>query len=153
MFKTFISVTLLTLIGVGTALAEKKVKDQAEFQLYTDATKTTDPAKRLAVLNTWKEKYADTDFKEERLLIYLTTYHQLNQADKMIETSKEMLALNPKEINALMWLAYFSTTQPPTPDSLATGEKAAQGLLNAEVGSSRVDLQACKLEYSIVSPK
>ena len=25
--------------------------------------------------------------------------------------------------------------------------------LRAEVGSSRVDLQACKLEYSIVSPK
>ena len=25
--------------------------------------------------------------------------------------------------------------------------------LNPDVGSSRVDLQACKLEYSIVSPK
>ena len=25
--------------------------------------------------------------------------------------------------------------------------------LNKDVGSSRVDLQACKLEYSIVSPK
>src|SRR5262249_13173337 len=36
--------------------------------------------------------------------------------------------------NALMWLAYFtqSVPQPPTPDSLATGEKAAQGLLEAQ---------------------
>ena len=34
-------------------------------------------------------------------------------------------------------------------ESLATIE----GLRMATVGSSRVDLQACKLEYSIVSPK
>ena len=35
--------------------------------------------------------------------------------------------------------------------------ESAQGLADAKVasavGSSRVDLQACKLEYSIVSPK
>ena len=40
----------------------------------------------------------------------------------------------------------------------ATLPTAAQGLtlsgiFNYDVGSSRVDLQACKLEYSIVSPK
>ena len=29
----------------------------------------------------------------------------------------------------------------------------AAGQINRLVGSSRVDLQACKLEYSIVSPK
>ena len=38
-----------------------------------------------------------------------------------------------------------------------TAETAGGGLLNpkgtSSVGSSRVDLQACKLEYSIVSPK
>ena len=33
---------------------------------------------------------------------------------------------------------------------LSTGNA---GKLRKEVGSSRVDLQACKLEYSIVSPK
>ena len=33
------------------------------------------------------------------------------------------------------------------------GFDAAQGRFFSEVGSSRVDLQACKLEYSIVSPK
>ena len=38
----------------------------------------------------------------------------------------------------------------------ATGSDAPDDLLDqvaTEVGSSRVDLQACKLEYSIVSPK
>ena len=32
-------------------------------------------------------------------------------------------------------------------------EGTAKRLANLKVGSSRVDLQACKLEYSIVSPK
>src|SRR5438445_3561502 len=132
--QALLSVTVLTVVAAGTALAEKKVKDQAEYDLYTNSTKTTDPAKRLAVLNTWKEKYADTDFKEERLIIYLTTYQQLNQPAKMVETCKELLAINPKNVNALMWLAYFtqSIPQPPTADSLATGEKAAQGLLDPQ---------------------
>jgi len=132
--KTLLSVAVLTVVGAGVALAEKKVKDQAEYDLYTNSTKTTDPAKRLAVLNTWKEKYADTDFKEERLLIYLTTYQQLNQPAKMVETAKEILALNPKNVNALMWVAYFtqSVPNPPTADSLAAGEKAAQGLLDPQ---------------------
>src|SRR5262249_21888791 len=128
--KAFLSATILALSAIGVALAEKKVKDQGEFDLYTNSTKTTDAAKRLAVLNSWKEKYPDTDFKEERLMIYLTTYQQLNQPAKMIETSKEILAINPKSVNALMWLAYFTQTQTPTADSLATGEKAAQGLLD-----------------------
>ena len=32
-------------------------------------------------------------------------------------------------------------------------DRAFEGCGQAYVGSSRVDLQACKLEYSIVSPK
>jgi Tfp pilus assembly protein PilF len=35
-------------------------------------------------------------------------------------------------VKALYWLTVLTVSQPPTPDSLATGEKAAQGLLSAE---------------------
>jgi hypothetical protein len=123
-------------IGVSGALAQapqKKVKDQAEYDLYTNSTKETDPNKRLTYLNSWKEKYPESDFKEERLLIYLTTYQQSNQPGKMVDTAKEIVALNPKNVNALMWLAYFGPTypQPPTEDSLSNGEKAAKALLDA----------------------
>ena len=91
-----------------------------DYDLYLEVTKAPDANKRLPHLNAWKEKYPESDFKEQRLLAYLTTYQQLNQPAKMIETSKEILALNPKQVDALMWLAYFTLTQPPTPDSLAT---------------------------------
>ena len=55
--KAFVSITVLTAIAVGTGLAqtpakEKKVKDQQEYDLYTQASpaKTPDPQKRLAAL-------------------------------------------------------------------------------------------------------
>jgi len=134
--KALLSVTVLAVIGGSTAPAQAPEKQwqggQAEYNLYQEVTKAPDAAKRLSALDAWKEKFPASNFKQERLVTYLATYQQLNQPAKMVETAKEILAQDPKEINALMWLAYFTVAQPPTPDSLATGEKAAQGLLNAE---------------------
>ncbi len=122
---------------LAAALAQapqKKVKDQAEYDLYTSATKETDASKRLVFLNTWQEKYPESDFKEERLVIFLISYTQLAQAPKVVDTAREILAIDPREVNALKWLTIYTQSypQPPTPDSLATGEKAAQGLLGVE---------------------
>ena len=36
---------------------QKNWKDRAEFDLYDSITKETQPAKRLELLNSWKEKY------------------------------------------------------------------------------------------------
>ncbi len=130
-----LSVTVLTVMGVATALAqpkEKKVKDQQEYDLYKSSTTTTDAAKRLPFLDQWKEKYPESDFKEERLVIYQTTYQTLGQTAKAVETAKQILAMDPKEVNALYFLTMYGQIQPATPDSLATGEKAAQSLLGAE---------------------
>jgi tetratricopeptide (TPR) repeat protein len=129
------SFLFLTVLGVGTALAqpkEKKVKDQQEYDLYKNSTTTTDAAKRLPFLDQWKEKYPDSDFKEERLVIYQTTYQALGQTAKAVETAKEILAMDSKEVNALYFLTMYGQIQPPTPDSMASGEKAAQSLLVAE---------------------
>jgi hypothetical protein len=130
-----LSVTVLSVMGAATALAqpkEKKVKDQQEYDLYKSSTTTADAAKRLPFLDQWKEKYPESDFKEERLVIYQTTYQALNQTVKAVDTAKEILAMDPKEVNALYFLTMYGQMQPSTPDSLATGEKAAQSLLGAE---------------------
>src|SRR5580704_17480556 len=91
---------VLSVMGAATALAqpkEKKVKDQQEYDLYKSSTTTADAAKRLPFLDQWKEKYPESDFKEERLVIYQTTYQALNQTAKAVETAKEILAMDPKE--------------------------------------------------------
>jgi len=117
------------------APAEKKkqYKDQQEYTLYDSATKETDANKKLATLNTWKDKYPDSDFKMERTQLLLSTYQQLGQPAKMIDTAKEILAIDPKDITALYWIAFLTPTLGSTsPDALDTAEKAANGLLVAE---------------------
>jgi tetratricopeptide (TPR) repeat protein len=138
--KAFLGVAVLALVGLGVAAGqeakkEKKVKDQAEYDLFAGATKETDPNKKLQLLNTWKEKYPDSDYKEDRLKLILGTYQQMGNAAKMADTAKEILATNPNDVSALYWLTLLSGTPgslPATPDTFATGEKAAQGLLAAK---------------------
>ena len=136
--NVLLSAAVLIGIGVTAALAQtpegKKPewKDgQAEYSLYDAANKATDPAKRLAALDAWKAKYPESDFKDMRLASYLATYQQLNQPAKMAEVAKEIMAKDPKDIRALLTLTQVTPALPPTPDSLDTGAKAAQGLLDA----------------------
>jgi tetratricopeptide (TPR) repeat protein len=112
---------------------KKNYKDQQEYTLYDSASKEADPAKRLQTLNTWKEKYADSDFKEERLKLYLDTYQKLGQPAKMIDTAKEILGIDPKDVTALYWITFLAPSSGGnSADALATASKAANGLLAAE---------------------
>lgn len=116
--------------GQATPAPEKKVKDRAEYDLYDSITKEQNPAKRLEFLNTWKEKYTETDYKKERLLFYLTTYVQLNQPAKVIETAKSILEIDPKDFTSLYYISLLTVTQNDmSAGALDTGEKASQGML------------------------
>jgi tetratricopeptide (TPR) repeat protein len=111
---------------------EKKVKDRGEYDLFDTVTKEQNPQKRLEALNTWAQKYPETDYKKERLLFYLTTYQQLNKPKDMMDTTQQILALDPKDFTALMWTVLL--TLPPTGTDASAGaqdrvEKAAQGML------------------------
>jgi len=119
--------------GQAAPAAKKpQYKDQQEYTLYDSVTKETDPNKKLALLNTWKTKYPDSDFKLQRLAIYLQTYQQLGKPDKMVETAKEILAIDPKDLQALYWITFLTPTLGNTSaDALDTAEKAAHGLLDA----------------------
>jgi len=150
--KALLGVTVFTVMGIGTVLAQtpaKQVKDQGEYDLFTEVGKTTDAQKRLTLLNTWTQKYPDTAFKEERWKYYAVTYQALGQGAKMAEAAKEILAINPKEVNALFWLTALTLTLPSTPDSLATGEKAAQGLIDSQKPEGVKDEDWAKMKASM----
>ncbi len=126
------AVMCITLLGPTAAAQEKKVKDRAEYDLYTAITQEKDPSKRLGLLDQWQQKYPDSDFKKERLLIYISTYQQLSQPAKMIDTAKNVLTMDPKDFTSLYWLTILEVSQNPTnPSEAAMGdaEKAAKGIL------------------------
>ncbi len=111
----------------------KQVKDKGEYDLFQAVTTEQNPQKRLDLLNQWTQKYADTDFKKERLLFYLTTYQQLNKPAEMIDSANKILAMDPKDMTALYWLTTLSlaagSSGDNSPANLDRGEKAAQGML------------------------
>src|SRR5687768_8609536 len=64
--------------GQAAQGAQPQYKDQAEYEIFNNVVKEQDPNKKLAFLNTWKEKYPQTEFKKARQLHYLNTYQNLN---------------------------------------------------------------------------
>src|SRR5258708_21221020 len=101
--------------------AQKKGKARAEYELYNAIVKEQDASKRLAVLNSWKEKYSTSDYADARSQIYVTTYAALNQPDKVIATGNEVLQSDPKNLTVLYMMAQnvLGITK-PTPDDLAS---------------------------------
>ncbi len=108
-------------------------KDRAEFDLYTAITKEQDPVKRLALLNSWKEKYPTSDFVQLRNTAIVQAYAQARQPDKVISSGNEALQANPQDFTAMYLMALNVQLLPkPTADDLASGEKAANGILSNE---------------------
>jgi len=131
-------------------------KDQQEYTLYDSVTKEADPNKKLALLNTWKEKYPDSDFKMARTMLFLDTYQKLGQYAKMIDIAKEVLALDPKELHALYWITLLTPQlNLNSQDGLDTGEKAANGLLAAEApaGTKPEDWEKAKKTTDAIAYK
>jgi tetratricopeptide (TPR) repeat protein len=112
-------------------LPAKNWKDRAEYDLYNAIVKEQGSNERLALLNSWKEKYPVSDYAPERLQIYVTSYSALNQPDKVIVAGDQVLQTDPKNLTALYLMALNVQRLPkPSPDELASGEKAVNGLIS-----------------------
>jgi tetratricopeptide (TPR) repeat protein len=132
--KVTVAVLMGSLLGVlpsGQA-QQKQWKDRAEYDLFEAARKEQDPKKKLDALNTWKQKYAATDYEEERLLMFTQTYQQLGEAPQMYDSALALLAKNPMNIQGLYFITTLTTSMGDTaPAKLANGEKYAKALLEA----------------------
>ncbi|HEY1205483.1 MAG: hypothetical protein ABSH46_05825 [Bryobacteraceae bacterium] len=131
-----------------TAQKTPNWKDRAEYDLYQNALAEKDPQKKLDLLNQWKDKYPETDFKEMRLEALIDAYQALKQPDKMLAASKDLLGLNPKNLKALYWIALLTVPSQTSPDALDLAQKAANGLLSAEKPAQVTDEQVWKQTQS-----
>lgn len=107
-------------------------KDRQEFDMFDAANKATDPNKKIEAVKAWEQKYPETEFKLARLQLYLDSYVALGQAPKIIDTSKQMLAVDPTLYQPLYWLTLAlptSSGRTPSADAVDQAEKAANGLL------------------------
>jgi tetratricopeptide (TPR) repeat protein len=126
---------LWTAMAHGQA-AEKKVKDQAEYDLFTAIVKEADNSKKLGLLDQWKQKYPDTEFKQERQEFYLRSYAGLGQYPKVIETAKEIHGANPKHIESLYWTNFLVpglNAKEPAPEAISMADQAGNALLSVDM--------------------
>jgi len=143
------------------AQSAKKYKE-GEYEIVSQTYKdAVDPAgsneealaqlhlKEIADLDTWAQKFPDSDYKEDRAYLYVQAYLKLNQPAKVLEHGSQLMSKDLKSIfngpgteqlaglpikltivNVLYWVALDAADLPgASADQLAVGEKAVRALV------------------------
>ncbi len=153
LYRTFQRIAAVAVVGAvvitGTAqfaqaqaAPEKKVKDQGEYDIFNQTIKdASNPAQQIKDLDTWTQKYPDSDYKDDRLYYYIQAYNLTNQPGKVLDIGSQLMGRDlkqvfkdpksgPQQVLTVLYLMSVNTLKLPnaTPDQLASGEKAARAL-------------------------
>jgi len=120
------------------AQPQKNYKDRGEYDLYSKITQTTDPKARLELLNTWTDKYPQTDFTAERLQYYMVTLAALaatdpTQRQPLLNKCQDLLKLDPQNFRAQYLICVWGPAvggASPAPELLSQVEAAAHGVIS-----------------------
>jgi hypothetical protein len=131
-------------LAQAQAAPEKKVKDQGEYDIYNQTLKdSSNPAAPalLKDLDTWAQKYPDSDWKDDRLYYYITAYNGAAQPAKVLEVGSQLMARDlkkvftdpkagPQQVLTVLYMMAVNVLKLPnaTAEQMAAGEKAARGL-------------------------
>jgi hypothetical protein len=136
---------LAQVAAAQNAPAQKNYKP-GEFDVYSAAAKDVNGnnfAQALKDLDTWTQKFAETDFKTERQFLYVVAYAGAGQFDKAVDAAGPMIAAGvdtifadpktgPGEAIRVLFAAATSIVHIPNPtaDQLAIADKAAHQLMD-----------------------
>ena len=139
----FVAWIVLCAIGTATAAAQpqKNYEDREEFDVYDEVTKdfrANNFSKALTDLEHWSEKYPDSDFKDDRQVLYVQAYAGATQAAKVLDAAGGVLAndrfasANPATVIRVLYdvVSAIQRVPDPSPQQIATAAKAA-GLLDS----------------------
>ena len=132
--------TTLLLLVTGAAIpspqdaAEKRPKDQKEYELITAVFKEADANKKLQLLAEWEKGYAETAYSTERMQAFMLAHQQAQHAKETVEFAKKYLELSPGDLQANIAITSMTTALYPSagdaekPQILKDGETAAEAL-------------------------
>jgi hypothetical protein len=143
----FAIITAVALTGAPQtpAAPEKKVKDQGEFTISNQAFKDISDKnwkQALTDIDEWKQKYPESDWKDDREFYYLQALLSTQQFDKALAfggplMDKDLASMykgNQGNIIAIYYMVTASAASlighNATPEQLAIGDKAAHKLLD-----------------------
>lgn len=138
-----------------SAQSAKKYKNQAEYQIYDTVAKdmaANNSAKAITDLESWQKSYPDSDFKDDRQVLFVQAYAAAKQPAKAIDAAGGLLSREDLEsavsgpANAIKLLFTTATAIPqvpaPTPEELETAGKAARQLLAYDKKPDGVSIEA-----------
>lgn len=129
----------LSVLVVSLAMAQ-----QSEIEAWNEVTKDINNVnfkKALDDLDLWKQKYADSTYKNDRDALYVQVYAATNQPAKALDTATPLIrgdlaakfsgAAGQPTILRLLYNAAWAISRIPDPDpnEITTGDKAARELL------------------------
>lgn len=131
----FALATCLLLLVAAVAVPnpqKKEYKDRAEYDIISKVYAEADPVKKLALLDEWKAKYAETDYHLERSRFYLDSYQKAGKTAEAVGAAKELLTKVPDDFAAnyaiTLYTPYLGRADA---EIIADGSKAATALLKA----------------------
>jgi hypothetical protein len=129
-------IAVVAVVCSFVSAAEKQLKP-GEREIFNDVAKdlgATNFAKALTDLDMWRQKFPDSDFKDERSALYVQTYAGLNQPAKVLDVAGELMTkeLDPVTLVRVLYNATWAIGQMPgpTPQQIANGGNAAHQLLD-----------------------
>jgi len=125
-------------IFLVTASAQVTIKDQAEYNQYTNAISQTDPKAKAAAIEGFLQAYPQSVVKEDMLQTLVLTYYQAQDAVKATDAADRLLQVNPKSLRGLTFEVFLRTAQAGS----QTDPTQKQAMLDSAVPFAQRGLQA-----------
>jgi tetratricopeptide (TPR) repeat protein len=125
----------LLLIGVAApalGAQSKQITDPAEYNLYVAMLNEQNPAKKMQLVDEFLAKYPNTVVKEDALESKLVAAQQAQQPYEPV--ARALLQVNPKNLRALVVLAFVFSQQPPPEADPQFQQKVAEAESIAQRG-------------------
>src|SRR3569833_1386375 len=127
-FASVMALASLSLVPAPTLRAQDQpsgtiqIKDPAEFNAYQMATSQADPKQKAAAEEDFLKKYPQSVAKKAILDDLLSTYQQLGDQPKTLETAKQILQTEPNNLKAIYISAFIEKGQCAKTSDQATCE-------------------------------
>lgn len=117
---------------------QKNWKDRDEYDLYDKISKTQDPKQQIQLLQTWLDKYPQSDYANERLTFWILALSKMAQSDptaaqQLLGKASDLLKLDPKNFRAAYFIALYGPRvggASPTADVQSEVDSAAHTVLD-----------------------
>ena len=85
----------------NTPVQQKTIKDPAEYNAYITALNTADPAQKAAAMEAFVKQYPQSIVLVDALEQAMAAYQQAGNTNKVLDSARRILQLNPNHIRAL----------------------------------------------------